>query len=144
MEVNTSDESGSSDDEDEEEYDEHAFIDYQGLHSNNNGNIYINNNNNNNNGTQHHHVNIDNIDEQSSHGYRFQQLLHLEEEDVEVNLYGYRYNGLRYLIYRTLCVLTLGIVWLIGRWVPEWWIRWIGEPVPLKDANWLVFKVKYI
>jgi cation-transporting ATPase 13A2 len=71
-----------------------------------------------------------------------EQTLLLEEEDVQINIMGYRYNRLNLFLYRICSVLSLGIVWLICRWVPKWYISWIGYKVPLKDAEWLVFKVK--
>ncbi|ORZ24084.1 hypothetical protein BCR42DRAFT_317373 [Absidia repens] len=74
---------------------------------------------------------------------RWEQQLLLEEEDVEVMIYGYRYHAIRYLIYRLACIFTCGIVWLIARWVPTWWIKWVGQQVPLKEAHWLVFKNQY-
>jgi cation-transporting ATPase 13A3/4/5 len=71
-----------------------------------------------------------------------EQTLLLEEEDVQIHIMGYRYNRLNLFMYRVCSVLSLGIVWLVCRWVPRWYISWIGYRVPLKDAEWLVFKVK--
>ncbi|KAI7870527.1 P-type ATPase-like protein [Spinellus fusiger] len=73
---------------------------------------------------------------------RHQKLL-LTEEDVEVDIEGYRYNTLRLIIYRVACVLTLGLVWIICRWVPKWKVAWVGYSVNLEDAEWLVFTNQY-
>jgi hypothetical protein len=89
----------------------------------------------------HQHIRMGGSDDTEVLGDRLEQHLLLEEEDVQVIIYGYRYHTLRYMIYRLCCISTLGIVWLIARWVPTWWIKWVGQQVPLKDAQWLVFKV---
>ncbi|ORX61792.1 putative P-type ATPase [Hesseltinella vesiculosa] len=74
---------------------------------------------------------------------RWLQALYLEEEDVHVNIRGYRFHPVRHLLYRLGVLLTFGAVWLLGRWMPTWWIHWVGDPVPLKDAHWLVFENQY-
>ncbi|KAI7905261.1 P5-type ATPase cation transporter-domain-containing protein [Cokeromyces recurvatus] len=69
-----------------------------------------------------------------------EQLLLLEDEDVEIYIMGYTYNRVHLLLYQLCSLLSLGIVWLIARWVPKWYISWVGVRVPLKEAEWLVFK----
>ncbi|KAI8343883.1 putative P-type ATPase [Chlamydoabsidia padenii] len=86
---------------------------------------------------------MDDSDSTDLMGNRLEQHMLLEEEDVQVVIYGYQYHTLRHFIYRLCCIGTLGIVWLIARWVPTWWIKWVGQQVPLKDAQWLVFKNQY-
>ena len=73
-----------------------------------------------------------------------EQVLLLEEEDVQVYIYGYRYNRLHLFLYRVFSVLSCGILWLMFRWIPRWYISFIGIKVPLKDAEWLVFEVSKI
>ncbi|KAG2228910.1 hypothetical protein INT48_004448, partial [Thamnidium elegans] len=68
------------------------------------------------------------------------QLLLLEEEDVQILIQGYKFLKLNLLLYRIVSILSLGLVWLVCRWVPSWYISWVGLKVPLKDAEWLVFK----
>lgn len=70
-----------------------------------------------------------------------QQTLFLEEEDVQIHILGYKYNKVNLLLYRIGSVLTLGILWLVFRWVPRWYISWVGIKVPLRKAEWLVFRV---
>ncbi|GAA5795327.1 hypothetical protein HPULCUR_000683 [Helicostylum pulchrum] len=71
------------------------------------------------------------------------QLLLLEEEDVQILIQGYKFLKLNLLMYRIVSVLSFGVVWLVCRWVPSWYISWVGLKVPLKDAEWLVFKTQY-
>lgn len=72
-----------------------------------------------------------------------QQTLFLEEEDVQIHIFGYKYNKVNLLLYRIGSVLTLGILWLVFRWVPRWYISWVGIKVPLRKAEWLVFRSQY-
>ncbi|KAF7728451.1 hypothetical protein EC973_006131 [Apophysomyces ossiformis] len=74
---------------------------------------------------------------------RWQQRLLLVEEDVEITIEGYLYNRPRLLTYRLLCVLSFGLVWLLCRWMPRWWVSWVGDRAPLKDAEWMVFSNQY-
>lgn len=69
------------------------------------------------------------------------QLLLLEEEDVQILIQGYKFLKLNLLFYRISCILSFGLVWLVCRWVPRWYISWVGLKVSLQDAEWLVFKV---
>lgn len=70
-----------------------------------------------------------------------QQILLLEEEDAQIHIQGYKYIRINLLLYRLCSVVSFGLVWLICRWVPRWYISWVGAKVPLKDAEWLVFTV---
>lgn len=72
---------------------------------------------------------------------RAEQDLLLVDEDVHIRITGYKFNPLKLLLYRLSSVLSLGIVWLVCRWVPKWYVSWVGIPVTLKKAEWLVFEV---
>ena len=43
--------------------------------------------------------------------------------------------------YMTICICTLGIAYLLFRWLPRWRIRLIGSPAPLKTCSWVVIEV---
>ncbi|KAI8370583.1 uncharacterized protein BYT42DRAFT_502417 [Radiomyces spectabilis] len=73
----------------------------------------------------------------------WKQHLYLPEEDIEITIEGHRYNRLRLLLYRLCCIGSFGLLWLVARWVPQWWIAWVSDKVPLKDAEWLVFMNQY-
>ncbi|KAI9248797.1 hypothetical protein BDA99DRAFT_445940 [Phascolomyces articulosus] len=75
-------------------------------------------------------------------GDPWRQIL-LLEEDVEISIQGYRYDTFHYLFYRVSCVLSLGLVWLVCRWMPKWWVAWVGERATLDKAQWLVFINQY-
>ncbi|KAI8968365.1 hypothetical protein BDF20DRAFT_981485 [Mycotypha africana] len=72
-----------------------------------------------------------------------EQSLLLEEEDVQITITAYKYSRLQLLIYRVCSLLTLGIIPLVCRWIPKFYVAWIGVKVPLKNAEWLVFESEY-
>ncbi|KAI8150400.1 ATPase [Fennellomyces sp. T-0311] len=67
----------------------------------------------------------------------------LLEEDVEIAIEGYRYHPVGYTLYRFACFFSLGLVWLVCRWMPRWWVQWVGDKANLEDAQWLVFINQY-
>jgi cation-transporting ATPase 13A2 len=73
-----------------------------------------------------------------------EQTLFLEEEDVHIQITGYKFNKLNLMIYRIFSILSFGSIWLICRWLPRYYISFVGMKVPLKSAEWFVFKVKLI
>ncbi|KAI8866266.1 hypothetical protein GQ42DRAFT_181430 [Ramicandelaber brevisporus] len=53
------------------------------------------------------------------------QRLSLEDDGMDIEIRGYRTRPLRELIYYILCVLTGGVLFLVGRWFPAIWIRMV-------------------
>ncbi|KAI1437265.1 hypothetical protein GGR50DRAFT_645603 [Xylaria sp. CBS 124048] len=81
----------------------------------------------------------------SSHGQghghgRTSQKLHIVSEDLTIVIAGFRTRRLGYLLYVMLCLLTLGLAYLLLRWLPRWQIRLVGEPCPLRDCQWVVLE----
>ncbi|KAF0454787.1 P-type ATPase-like protein [Gigaspora margarita] len=68
------------------------------------------------------------------------QRVYLEEEDLNILLVGYKFNRYRLYIYYILCVLTGGIFYLIGRWIPKLWVWSVGNVCELGKAEWVVVK----
>ncbi|KAJ1973976.1 hypothetical protein H4R34_004894 [Dimargaris verticillata] len=66
------------------------------------------------------------------------QCIYLAEEELTIDVYGYRYNTLALYLYYLLCVLSLGVVYLLGRWFAQRRIGWLAQPHPLHLADWLV------
>ncbi|CAG8797263.1 16074_t:CDS:10, partial [Gigaspora margarita] len=68
------------------------------------------------------------------------QRVYLEEEDLNILLVGYKFNRYRLYTYYILCVLTGGIFYLIGRWIPKLWVWLVGNVCELGKAEWVVVK----
>jgi cation-transporting P-type ATPase 13A2 len=73
---------------------------------------------------------------------RSTQKIYLSDEDMVVVMSGFRTRIGRLWIYRVLCILTFGMIYLLLRWLPRWRLRLIAEPLPLSEAHWVVVEVR--
>ncbi|KAI0840195.1 hypothetical protein F5Y06DRAFT_263921 [Hypoxylon sp. FL0890] len=73
------------------------------------------------------------------HG-RVSQKLHMVNEDLTIVIAGFRTSRLGYAAYIFFCVTTLGLAYLLLRWLPRWQVKLIGEPCPLHDCQWVVLE----
>lgn len=62
-------------------------------------------------------------------------------EDLTIVIAGFRTSKPGYAAYVFLCVTTLGLAYLLLRWLPRWQVKLIGEPCPLHDCEWVVLEV---
>ncbi|KAH8547645.1 hypothetical protein BGW37DRAFT_230305 [Umbelopsis sp. PMI_123] len=91
--------------------------------------------------TSHNYSNIDlsHLRDSTEYLEGYQRLL-LPEEDMELTIESYRYNTSRLYLYRLSCVLSLGMTWLICRWMPHFWVKWVGIRSPMSKAEWFVIQ----
>jgi cation-transporting ATPase 13A2 len=73
-------------------------------------------------------------------GYRTSQKIYIVTEDLTVAVAGFRTSTLGYALYISICVFTLGIGYLILRWMPRWQVRLVGKPCPLRNCSWAVIE----
>ncbi|KAI1138954.1 hypothetical protein F5Y05DRAFT_383131 [Hypoxylon sp. FL0543] len=73
------------------------------------------------------------------HG-RVSQKLHMVNEDLTIVIAGFRTSRFGYAAYILLCVATLGLAYLLLRWLPRWQVNLVGEPCPLHDCQWVVLE----
>ncbi|KAL1919402.1 uncharacterized protein VTP21DRAFT_2095 [Calcarisporiella thermophila] len=66
------------------------------------------------------------------------QQIYLEEEGLKIWLSGYHFNSLMLFLYYGSCILTGGLLFLLGRWIPSIYIRFAGRKCPLNEANYMV------
>ncbi|RYC55597.1 hypothetical protein CHU98_g10610 [Xylaria longipes] len=71
---------------------------------------------------------------------RTSQKLHIVSEDLTIVIAGFRTGRVGYLAYILLCLLTLGLAYLLLRWLPRWQVKLIGEPCPLRECQWVVLE----
>ncbi|KAG0249555.1 hypothetical protein BG011_009135 [Mortierella polycephala] len=69
---------------------------------------------------------------------RCQQRVYLEEEDVELVFTGYRYRQYRLYLYYLLCFLSGGIIFLLGRWMPQRYIAFVAQKCEMSRAECIV------
>ncbi|KAI0682979.1 Ca-transporting ATPase [Cytidiella melzeri] len=60
------------------------------------------------------------------------QTLFLEEEDAHVRFVGYETILIRQWLWRLCCVLSFGILGLLGHWFPRLWLRWVAKEKAFK------------
>lgn len=72
------------------------------------------------------------------------QTVLLPDEDLSIRFTGYRTDPFRNALWWIGCILTFGVLGLLGRWVPSVWVRFCGKEVAFdeaKDGSWLVIEV---
>ncbi|KAI1166378.1 hypothetical protein F5B18DRAFT_607041 [Nemania serpens] len=74
-----------------------------------------------------------------AHG-RTSQKLRIVSEDLTIVIAGFRTGSVGYIAYILLCLSTLGLAYLLLRWLPRWQVRLIGEPCPLYECHWVVLE----
>lgn len=80
----------------------------------------------------------------SSRGHgRTSQKLHMANEDLTIVIAGFRTSKLGYVVYVFISVATLGLAYLLLRWLPRWQVKLIGESCPLHDCQWVVLEVSF-
>ena len=74
-------------------------------------------------------------------GFRISQKIYVVSEDLTVVVAGFETRTIGLVLYVLMCILSLGLGYLIFRWLPRWRIRLVGSPKPLKDCEWVVIEV---
>lgn len=73
---------------------------------------------------------------------RSSQKIYVVSEDLTVVVAGFTTNSLGLILYLTFCTLSLGLGYLVLRWLPRWRVRLTGSPKPLRECNWVVIEVR--
>lgn len=55
------------------------------------------------------------------------QTLYVSDEDVNIRFVGYEVIRLRQALWRVGCILSFGILALLGHWFPRFWLQWVAE-----------------
>jgi cation-transporting ATPase 13A2 len=74
-------------------------------------------------------------------GHRTNHKIYVNSEDLTIVVAGFRTSSAGYALYITICVMTLGLGYLLLRWLPRWKVRIIGKSCPLRDCSWVVLEV---
>jgi cation-transporting ATPase 13A3/4/5 len=75
-------------------------------------------------------------------GNRSSQKVYMANEDLYIAIAGFRTSPTGLAAYAAICVCTLGLAWLVFRWMPRWHVKLIGRPAPLRDCQWVVIEVR--
>jgi cation-transporting ATPase 13A2 len=74
-------------------------------------------------------------------GHRTSQKIYIVTEDLTIVVAGFTTSTLGFALYTTICVLTLGLGYLLFRWIPRWQVRIVGTPCPLRSCSFVVIEV---
>ena len=72
---------------------------------------------------------------------RISQKIYIQSEDLTIVIAGFRSSMAGYLVYFAICAVTLGLAYLLFRWLPRWRLRLVGATCSLKDCKWVVIEV---
>ena len=75
-------------------------------------------------------------------GARTNQKIYVVAEDLTIVVAGFTTNQVGLLSYLVICILSLGLGYLVLRWLPRWRVRFIGSSKPLFECDWVVVEVR--
>lgn len=73
-------------------------------------------------------------------GRRSVQKIYVMTEDLTIVIAGFKTSTIGFAFYTLLCIITLGIGWLLFRWLPRWKVSIVGKATPLKESDWIVIE----
>ncbi len=76
-----------------------------------------------------------------AHGTRISQKIYVFTEDLTVVVAGFSTTPIWFLIYIGFCIVSLGLGYLLLRWLPRWRVQLIGTPKSLRECDWVVVEV---
>ncbi|RPB05765.1 hypothetical protein L873DRAFT_1825040 [Choiromyces venosus 120613-1] len=68
---------------------------------------------------------------------RLTQKIYILTEDLTIVVAGFTTSTLGYALYIIISTFTLGMGWLLLRWLPRWRVRLIGNPSSLRECHWV-------
>lgn len=71
---------------------------------------------------------------------RYSQKVYMVNEDLYIVIAGFRTSCIGLAAYFLLCLATLGVAWLVFRWLPRWHVKLVGKPSPLHECQWVVIE----
>ena len=63
------------------------------------------------------------------------QSIFIEDEDAHVRFVGYETILVQQWLWRLLCVLSCGVLGLLGHWFPRLWLGWVTKEKSFKDLK---------
>ncbi|OWZ71730.1 hypothetical protein AYX14_02820 [Cryptococcus neoformans] len=95
------------------------------------------------------HVRLNDLDEPRdfvSVAVPSRQTIVLPDEDLSIRFTCYRTDPFRNILWWLGCILTLGALGLLGRWMPKIWVKFLGKETSFEEAkegSWLVVETPY-
>lgn len=73
-------------------------------------------------------------------GGRMSQKIYIQTEDMTIVVAGFKTSVIGYALYLSICILTVGLGYLLFRWLPQWRVRLTGTATPLCRCDWVVIE----
>lgn len=73
---------------------------------------------------------------------RSNQKIYVVTEDLTIVVAGFTTAPFGFLLYVGFCISSLGLGYLVLRWLPRWRVRLMGTPKPLRECDWVVIEVR--
>jgi len=86
---------------------------------------------------------LESVDEDKKGGPPTHQLVYIPDEDLPLRFVGLHVSKVRTTLWWIGCVLTGGILWLLGRWLPNLWRNTTGKPDQFDQCSYVVVEVRY-
>ncbi|KAG8689267.1 hypothetical protein FRC08_011021, partial [Ceratobasidium sp. 394] len=71
------------------------------------------------------------------------QNVYVADEDARLRLTGYTRVGWRNVLWHVAAVFSLGVLALVGRWIPRMWLRFVAKEVPFTEATFVVVETEH-
>ncbi|GAA6025566.1 hypothetical protein JCM11491_003215 [Sporobolomyces phaffii] len=78
------------------------------------------------------------VDEDKKGGPPTHQLVYIPDEDLPLRFVGLHVSKLKTTAWWVGCVLTGGVLWLLGRWLPNLWRNTTGRPGEFEKCSYVV------
>ena len=72
----------------------------------------------------------------------FRQPIYIADEDMQIVFVGWGGKTWKRIAWSCGCILSLGILWLLGRWLPDWWLQGRGKVRKFTRADSVVVHVR--
>lgn len=89
------------------------------------------------------HESAQSFQDRKKAGTRISQKIYIVTEDLTAVITGFCTSPVGFAFYIFLCTISLGLVYLVLRWIPKWRLQLIGTPAPLKDCRWVAIEVSW-
>ncbi|KAK4050588.1 hypothetical protein OIV83_003314 [Microbotryomycetes sp. JL201] len=76
-------------------------------------------------------------------GSNAHQSIYIPDEDLPLRFNGLTVSRLKTALWWLGCTLTCGMLWLLGRWLPNIWIKSVGKPGQFDEASYIVVETVY-
>lgn len=71
------------------------------------------------------------------------QRYYLAEEDLVIGIAGFKTRLAKQWLFYTICFATLGLGYLVFRWLPKYRVALLGDRTPLGQADWVVIENEF-